>query len=59
MMDAFYSALARGRTVPQALTVARQSMARDPRYNHAYYWAAWYASGSGTGQLGPIFHPRN
>jgi CHAT domain-containing protein len=59
MMDAFYSGLARGRTVPQALTAARQSMARDPRTSHPYYWAAWYASGSGTGKLGPIFKSPN
>jgi CHAT domain-containing protein len=59
MMDAFYSGLARGRTVPQALTAARQSMARDPRTSHPYYWAAWYASGCGTGKLGPIFKSPN
>jgi len=59
MMDAFYSGLARGRTVPQALTAARQSMARDPRTSHPYYWAAWYASGSGTAQLAPIFKSPN
>ncbi|HXR38292.1 MAG TPA: CHAT domain-containing tetratricopeptide repeat protein [Terracidiphilus sp.] len=56
MMDAFYAALARGLTVPQALTAARQQMVRDPRYRHPYYWAAWYASGAGQSDLSPIFH---
>jgi CHAT domain-containing protein len=55
MMSAFYSALSKGLTVPQALTAARQSIVRDPRYRHPYYWAAWYASGSGTANLSPIF----
>jgi CHAT domain-containing protein len=56
MMDAFYGGLAKGLTVPEALTAARQSMVRDPRYRHPYYWAAWYASGTGTSDLSPIFH---
>lgn len=57
MMDAFYAGLAKGLTVPQSLTAARQSMVRDPRYRHPYYWAAWYASGTGTADLKPIFRP--
>jgi len=56
MMDAFYSGLSKGLTVPQALTAARRSLVRDPRYRHPYYWAAWYASGTGTANLSPIFH---
>jgi tetratricopeptide (TPR) repeat protein len=56
MMDAFYAGLARGLTVPQALTAARLSLLGDPRYRHPYYWAAWYASGSGSASLGRIFH---
>jgi len=56
MMDAFYSGLASGLTVPQSLTAARQSLLNDPRYRHPYYWAAWYASGSGSSSLRPIFH---
>jgi CHAT domain-containing protein len=55
MMDAFYGGLASGLTVPQALRGARQAMARDPHYRHPYYWAAWYASGTGTADLSPIF----
>jgi CHAT domain-containing protein len=56
MVDAFYGGLAKGLTVPAALTAARQSMVRDPRYRHPYYWAAWYASGTGTSNLSTIFH---
>ena len=56
MMDAFYDSLARGFTVPQSLTLARQSLIRDPRYRHPYYWAAYYASGTGTTDLGEVFH---
>ena len=57
MMDGFYGGLAKGQTVPQALTEARQSMVRDARYRHPYYWAAWYASGQGNAGLSQIFHP--
>ncbi|MGA9668880.1 MAG: CHAT domain-containing protein [Terracidiphilus sp.] len=56
MMDAFYSGLAQGLTVPQALTSARQTLIRDPRYRHPYYWAAYYASGSGRSDLKSILH---
>jgi len=59
MMDAFYGGLSKGLTVPQALTAARQSMANDPRYRHPYYWAAWYASGTGTSNLSSIFRTKN
>jgi len=55
MMSAFYGGLAKGLTVPRALTEARQSLIRDARYRHPYYWAAWYASGSGQSNLGPVF----
>jgi len=56
MMNAFYDGLAKGLSVPQALTAARQSLIRDPRYRHPYYWAAWYASGYGRSDLSQIFH---
>jgi tetratricopeptide (TPR) repeat protein len=56
MMDAFYGGLAQGLSVPQALTAARQALIHDPRYRHPYYWAAYYASGSGRSDLRPIFH---
>jgi hypothetical protein len=56
MMDAFYGGLAKGLTVPQALTTARQTLIRDPRYRHPYYWAAYYASGTGRSDLSQVFH---
>ena len=56
MMDSFYGGLAKGLSVPQALTTARQSLILDPRYRHPYYWAAWYASGYGKSDLSQIFH---
>jgi len=55
MMGAFYGGLAKGLTVPRALTSARKAMVRDARYRHPYYWAAWYASGSGTADLSGMF----
>jgi tetratricopeptide (TPR) repeat protein len=56
MMDAFYRGLRNGLTVPQALTAARQSLIRDARYRHPYYWAAYYASGMGSTDLREVFH---
>ena len=56
MMTAFYNGLARGLRVPQALTAARQSLIRDARYSHPYYWAAYYASGVGNTDFRGIFH---
>jgi tetratricopeptide (TPR) repeat protein len=56
MMDAFYRGLSNGLSVPQALTAARQSLIRDARYKHPYYWAAYYASGLGTTDLREVFH---
>jgi CHAT domain-containing protein len=56
MMDAFYHGLANGLSVSQALTAARQSLIRDARYRHPYYWAAYYASGVGNTDLREVFH---
>ncbi len=56
MMDVFYRGLADGLSVPEALTEARQSLSRDPRYSHPYYWAAYYVSGSGNTTLREVFH---
>jgi CHAT domain-containing protein len=56
MMDSFYSGLAKGLSVPEALTAARRSLIGDPRYRHPYYWAAWYASGWGRSNLSQVFH---
>ena len=55
MMDAFYGGLAQGASVSHALTAARQSLVRDFRYRHPYYWAGYYASGSGKSNLSQIF----
>jgi CHAT domain-containing protein len=56
MMDAFYGGLAHGLSVPSALTAARKSLLSDPRYRHPYYWAAYYASGTGNADLRAVFH---
>ena len=56
MMDNFYRGLVNGLSVPQALTAARQSLIRDARYRHPYYWAAYYASGIGNTDLHEVFH---
>jgi tetratricopeptide (TPR) repeat protein len=56
MMDDFYQGLAKGLSVPQALTAARKSLIRDARYRHPYYWAAYYASGMGNTDLREVFH---
>jgi tetratricopeptide (TPR) repeat protein len=56
MMDVFYRGLSNGLSVPQALTAARQSLIRDARYKHPYYWAAYYASGVGSTDLREVFH---
>ncbi len=55
LMDAFYRGLADGLSVPEALTAARQSLIRDARYRHPYYWAAYYASGVGQTDLREVF----
>jgi len=59
IMDTFYHGLAKGMSVPQALTAARQSLFRDARHRHPYYWAAYYASGVGTTDLREVFHGAN
>lgn len=59
MMNAFYGGLARGLTVPQALTFARQSLIRNPSYRHPYYWAAYYASGWGQTNLSSVIRSRS
>ncbi len=59
MMSAFYQGLASGLRVPQALTAARQSLVRDARYRHPYYWAAWYASGTGNTDLREVLHDKS
>jgi len=55
-MDAFYGGVAEGLTVSRALRLARLSLSRDPRYRHPYYWAAYYASGTGQTDLREVIH---
>jgi CHAT domain-containing protein len=55
LMDGFYEGLAKGSTVPEALTAARQGLVREARYRHPYYWAGWYASGWGRSNLTEVF----
>lgn len=56
LMDAFYRGLARGESVPLALSKARQSLARDPRFSHPYYWAAYYVDSTGHADLREVFY---
>ena len=56
LMDSFYGGLTRGLSVPSALTAARQTVARDPRYRHPYYWAAYYAAGTAHVHISEVFH---
>lgn len=56
LMNAFYSGLAKGLTVPQALTAARLSLTSQKRYRHPFFWAASYASGWGRSDLRDVFH---
>ena len=58
-LNSFYGGLAQGLTVPHALTAARQSLVKDPRYRHPYYWAAYYASGSGSSTVSQVAPPAN
>ena len=59
MMNAFYQGLAHGLSIPRALTAARHSLIRDARYQHPYYWAAYYATGQGSTDLREVFHDYN
>jgi CHAT domain-containing protein len=56
MMDAFYGALSQGLSVSESLTRARSSLSRDSRYRHPFYWAAFYASGTGATDLREAIH---
>lgn len=56
LMQDFYTNLARGISVPQSLTLARRSLAQNPRYRHPYFWAGYYASGTAPDGLIAILH---
>jgi CHAT domain-containing protein len=47
-MNAFYSNLAQGKSVAAALTAARRAESSQPKYNHPYYWGAFYVTGKGS-----------
>ena len=34
----------------------RAQAARDPRYRHPYYWAAYYAAGTAHVHISEVFH---
>ncbi|MGA8044522.1 MAG: CHAT domain-containing protein, partial [Terracidiphilus sp.] len=55
LMRSFYRNLAAGDSAPESLTVARRTLAADPRYHHPYYWAAYYAFGTDHSNLQAIF----
>jgi CHAT domain-containing protein len=56
LMKSFYAGLARGMTVPQALSQAEAAVSRMGQYHHPYYWAAYYADGMGTSNLKEVVH---
>ncbi len=56
LMKSFYSGLARGLTVPQALSQAEADVSHIGQYHHPYYWAAYYADGMGTSNLKEVVH---
>ena len=56
LMKAFYSGLANGLAVPQALLAARTAVQSQGEYQHPYYWASYYAIGLNRSNLKELFH---
>jgi CHAT domain-containing protein len=56
LMKDFYSGLARGLTVPQALLGAESAMGATAEYRHPYYWAPYYVIGMGKPDLKELLH---
>jgi CHAT domain-containing protein len=56
LMKGFYSGLARGLTVPQALLQAESAMSATPEYRHPYFWAPYYVIGMGKSSLKKVLH---
>jgi CHAT domain-containing protein len=56
LMKEFYSALAHGQTVPQALLQAERSVSATPEYRHPYYWSPYYSIGTSTLNLKELLH---
>nr|MDP9194583.1 CHAT domain-containing protein [Acidobacteriota bacterium] len=46
LMIAFHRALLRGASTPEALRIAQQSLRRDPRFEHPFYWAPFVVIGA-------------
>jgi CHAT domain-containing protein len=44
-MDAFYAEIAAGRAPAEALSAARQTFLRHPRFSDPYYWAPFVLTG--------------
>jgi CHAT domain-containing protein/tetratricopeptide (TPR) repeat protein len=56
LMKAFYSGLARGLTVPQAMLQAKRSVTNTAEYRHPYYWAPYYVIGISRSNLKELLH---
>jgi CHAT domain-containing protein/tetratricopeptide (TPR) repeat protein len=56
LMKEFYSGLARGLTVPQAMLQAEQAVSSIAEYRHPYFWAPYYVIGLRTTNLKELFH---
>lgn len=56
LMQRFYSGLAQGLTVPQALSRAETAVETSAEYHHPFYWAAYYAIGLGKAQFRELIH---
>ncbi|MBB6147135.1 CHAT domain-containing protein [Silvibacterium bohemicum] len=56
LMKEFYSGLARGLAVPQALLQAENSVSTITEYRHPYYWAPYYVFGMSTTNLKELLH---
>jgi CHAT domain-containing protein len=48
LMEAFYGELKKGDApIAEALRRAQVSLIKSPKYNHPYYWSAFFAIGNG------------
>jgi CHAT domain-containing protein len=56
LMKEFYSGLARGLTVPQAMLQAKKAVSTTAEYRHPYFWAPYYVIGLRTTNLKELFH---
>jgi CHAT domain-containing protein len=56
LMKDFYSGLARGLTVPQAMLQAKRTVNDTAEYRHPYYWAPYYVIGISRPDLKELIH---